>query len=404
MNVLLLQPPPPIADPGDALPIGLASIASYLRKNNINADIIDLGKCDLNKDRIPDIVGIGASTPYAKNAVKLCERIRKIYPDAKIVLGGHHFTALPEEGLPHADAVVKGEGEIAMLDICLNGIKDEIVMGKPLAELDLVPVFTEDILDTIYKGRSARLHVIGSRGCPYSCVFCAEHSEKVRYNSADHFLESLRKISKRYHSDIFISDDLFTVNKERAIEICERIIKEDLNLKLRVFSHVNCFDREVLLVMKRAGVHTVSYGIESGNDDILKLLNKTFTTSQALEVIKKTEETGLKANCLYMVGNIGETKQTIKDTVLFSQKAGSQRWCSFAIPFPGTEFYKRAGEYGTILTKDWDKYTNRHIVYLPEGVSKSYMKKARNCIVPYADDSITARIRNRLGIKRNYRL
>ena len=338
MNVLLVQPAPPFPSFGDALPIGLASIASFLRKENINVRMIDLGKQDIPLDFIPDIVGIGASTPYSKNAVFCSKKVRKLFPHSKIVFGGHHFTAVPEDAFPYADAVVRGDGELAMLDICYNGISERIVNGTPIENLDDIPLPDEDLLYCIYKGRKTRLHIVGARGCPFNCVFCAEHSKVVRYHSVDYFVENLQILAQRYHNNIFISDDIFTLNKVRATEICEKILRMQLDLRLRVFGHINCFDKDLLLLMKQAGVHTVSYGIESGNNNILRLINKKFTVEQASEVIKKTAETGINVNCLYMVGNIGETEETVADTVAFALRASKERWCSFALPFPGSKF------------------------------------------------------------------
>jgi len=397
LNVLLIQPAPKDVSIGDALPIGLASIASFLRKHGINVKLVDLGKQRLTKDFIPEVVGIGASTPYAKNALKTSKKVRKYFPQAKVVMGGHHFSALPDEAFPYADAVIRGEGEMAMLDICREGIKEKIVTGKLIQDLDDIPMFDEDLLDIIYKGRETRLHIVGARGCPFNCVFCSEHTKQIRYHSVDYFVDYLEILAKRYHNNIFISDDVFTVNVERSTRICEEILRRNLDLKLRVFGHITTFNKDLLLIMKKAGVHTVSYGIESGNDVILKLVDKKFTTEKALEVIRKTEEAGLTVNCLYMVGNIGETKETIADTVSFALKASKERWCSIAIPFPGTLFAEVADQYGTVLTKDWNKYTNQNTTYLPRNVTEKYMKQARDTIVGWESLSLLSRVKRKLG-------
>ena len=399
MKVLLIQPAPPFSNFGDSLPLGLACLASYLRKERIDVRMVDLGKQALPGDFVPDIVGIGASTPYFRNAISCSKRAKKLFPRAKIVFGGHHFTARPEDAFPYADAVVKGEGEQAMLDICRGGICERIVSGKPIEELDDIPLPDEDLLDCIYKGRGTRLHIVGARGCPYHCVFCAEHSKVIRYHSVDYFVENLKILARRYHNDIFISDDIFTLNKARAAQICEKIIGLKLDIRLLVFGHIQCFDRDLLLIMKRAGVHTVSYGIESGNNEILKLINKKFTAEEAREVIQKTAEIGIDVNCLYMVGNIGETEKTIDDTVAFAMKASKKRWCSFAIPFPGTEFYSVGRQHGRIASRNWNKYTNQNIVYVPRGLTKRYMRKARDTIVGWPDTSLGARIRRRLRLQ-----
>lgn len=162
--------------------------------------------------------------PYSKNAILSSQNIRKLFPHSKIIFGGHHFTALPEEAFPHADAVVRGEGERAMLEICHNGISDRIITSAPIENLDDIPIPDDDLLDCIYKDRKGRLHVVGARGCPFNCVFCAEHSKHIRYHSVDYFVEYVQILSKRYNNNIMIADDIFTIKKDRSQKICEKII------------------------------------------------------------------------------------------------------------------------------------------------------------------------------------
>jgi len=398
MKVLLLQPAPPSYKFGDSLAIGLIYIASFLRKHDIDARVLDLSKNKIDRSFVPDLVGIGASTPYYKNALSVIPCIRKAFPKAKIVLGGDHVTALPQEGLLHADFVVRGEGELAMLNLCKGlNMGTRIIEGPILDNIDDIPIPGIDLMDCVYKGRKERLHFIGSRGCPFDCVFCGEHTRKIRYNSVSYFMENLKIMSRRYGSNIFITDDVFTLDKNRVFEICEKIIKEDLKVSLEVFGHINCFDESILPVMKRAGIGTISYGIESGNDRVLSLINKKFTAERAREVIIKTSENGLEVKCLYMVGNIGETKETVRDTVEFALKASKKRWCSFALPFPGSVFHDLAGKYGKVLTKDWNTYTNQNIIYIPHGLSRRFMQDSRDKIVGFSDRSVRGKIKTFLG-------
>lgn len=239
-----------------------------------------------------------------------------------------------------------------------------------------------EFFDLLYKGRRVRLHVVGSRGCSFNCTFCAEHSHKIRSHSAKYFVDYLQIVSERYHNNIFISDDIFCVDKERTAEICELIMERKLDLRLRVFGHINLFDSKLFQLMKKAGVETMSYGIESGNNEILKNINKNFTVEKAEKAIEKTKENRFDVNLLYMVGNIGETEKTISDTIAFSRRNDTGfRWCSFAIPFPGTVFYKNAKENGTITITDWDSYNNQTIVYIPNGLTAEFLIKARNAIM-----------------------
>lgn len=380
-KVLLIQPPPPMPNFGNVLSLGLCSIAAFLRGQGIEARVVDLARHSLPEDWVPDIIGIGAATPYARKAIATAKDIRRLFPDARIVFGGHHFSAMPEDAFPHADAVVRGEGELAMLDICQQGIRHRVIKGTPLASIDDIPPFDDELMDALFAGRPGRLNIVGARGCPFSCVFCAEHTKKIRYQSVDRFVDTVERMARRYHNEIFISDDIFTLNKARSTEICEQFIARGLNLRLTVLGHVQCFDEDLLKLLKRAGVHTLSYGIESGNNEILKLINKKFRTEQAAEVIHRTAASGIMVNCLYMVGNIGETEETVADTVAFARTHSDVRWCSYALPFPGTQFHKVADKYGTVLTRDWEMYTNQNVVFIPQGLTEATMRTARDAIV-----------------------
>lgn len=367
---------------GDAFPFGLVSIAMYLRRHKNEVKVIDLMKQKIPENYFPDVIGIGGSTPYVKNAIECCKEMRAKFPKAKIILGGPHFSALPDEGTPYADVVVIGPGEKAFLEICKNGVTTPIVYGEYIDNLDDIPMPEIDLLDLLYKGRVSRLHVVGQRGCPFNCTFCAEHSHKIRSHSTKYFVDYLQIVSEIYHNDIFISDDIFCIDKERTTEICELIIKRKLDLRLNIFGHINLFNPELFQLMKKAGVKKINYGIESGNNEILKSINKHFTIEKAEKVIKETKGMGFNVSLDYMVGNIGETEKTISDTIAFYKRNDTGfQWCSFAIPFPGTVFYKNAKESGIITTTDWDNYNNQTVIYIPNGLTAEFLIKARNAIM-----------------------
>ena len=380
-RVLLLQPPPPSAFFSDSLPLGLTAIASFLRKHGFKTDVLDLGKSPLPEKIRPDIIGIGASTPFFKNSIKLCKEIRRKFPDTLLILGGPHFTACPEDAPSEADAVVVGEGETAMLTICREGIRGKRIEEQRIETLDEIPIEDEDLQDVLYKGRQARLHILGSRGCPFSCAFCAEHSRRIRLHSPEYVVENVKRITSRYHNTVLFGDDIFTLERNWAATICESLLREKVKLKFYANGHVRHFDRELLRLMKKAGLTRLSYGIESGSNQVLKLIKKRFTVEIAEETIARTEEAGIDLNLLYMVGNIGDTESTISDTVKFALHHNTQKWCSYAVPFPGTEFRTKAARYGTILSSDFDNYNNSSINYLPHGVSAEYLQQARNAIL-----------------------
>lgn len=403
-NVLLLYPEPPPTLEGDSLPLGLAAIGSYLRTNGIAVTMVDLNKQTIPEGGKFDLIGIGAASPYFKNSIKLCHRLRKEFPGVPIVLGGSHFSSRPEDGTEYADTVVVGEGELAMLKICKDGITQGIVYGETIDNLDDIPIEPLDLLDAVYKGRDGRLYVMGSRGCPFNCTFCRKDEGRIRNNSVEYLVEKLDLLVKRYHGNIVIADDIFVLNKKRAHSVCDEILRRNIPMKFVAFGHVRHFDRDLLLHMQQAGLSRIAYGIESGNDKVLKTIRKGFTIEQAEETIARTFEAGVEMDLLYMVGNMGDTSATIRDTVRFALKHNTRKWCSCAIPFPGTQFEQEAEKYGTIVSRDYERYTNRYINFLPHGVSAAELEAARNEIMDNRAIKVPLRSRVYGKLKKGIRL
>lgn len=381
MRIILVQPVSSMA--GSTFPTNLASLDSWLISKGFNSELVNLNREKLDTKDNPDIVGIGAYTLCADEAKRLVGYFRKVYPKAKILLGGRHFTYLPEEG-KEADGIVVGEGEYVLENICsgkvrIGDTKGQIFKGEEFQDVEDFHWY-DKTLDKLYLGEEGKnnLPVVGARGCVFNCVFCGEHSKKVRYQSPESFVELLERVSKRFHNRIFIVDDIFAINKKRAYKICDLILKRGLKLKMRIFGHVNSFDVGLYKHMKRAGVEEVCFGIESGNDEILNLIGKNFTTDRAYKVIQDVKQLGLRAHCLYMLGNIGETEETIQDTIQFARKVKSHgKWFSYAIPLPGTQFYKEAFQYGKILKKPWGKFYNTEICFIPFMLTEQRLRELR---------------------------
>jgi radical SAM superfamily enzyme YgiQ (UPF0313 family) len=381
MRILLIQPKSPMA--GSTFPTNLASLDSWLISKGIDSELVNLNREELNLQDNPDIIGIGAYTICADEAKRLVGKFRKVYPKAKVLLGGRHFTYLPEEG-KEADGVVIGDGEYILEDICFNRVtidenKGQIFKGREFQDVENF-YWQDETLDKLYLGEVGKnnLPIVGARGCVFNCVFCGEHSKKIRYQSPESFVELLERILKRFHNRIFIVDDIFAINKKRAEKICDIIIRKDLKLKMRIFGHINSFDVELYKHMQRAGVEEVCFGVESGNNEILKLIGKKFTIDKAYNVIQQVKKIGLRAHCLYMLGNIGETERTMQETIKFARNVKSHgKWFSHAVPLPGTEFYRVANKYGKVLNKPWGKFYNTEVCFVPFGLTEQRLIELR---------------------------
>ena len=411
MKVLLINPKIPDGRPW--LPVGLLCLGSYLRKHGIESRLIDgnFKKLDhdclsrLLSDYEPDIVGIGAMTVQCKDAMRIGTLVRAISSHPKIVFGGVHFTFRPEDGLVSGDIVVVGEGEQAFLEICegrkLSQIKgiiyrddsSKVTRTEPrelMKELDEVPFPAYDLVDVskyddrLITGERA-ISIMTGRGCPYDCSFCASPrfwKRRVRFHSLDYVLKHLNYLVAHYDlKNLRIMDDTFTASRERVLKFCELVETNGLKLNMSCLTNVRNADYEMFKRMKQAGFSIVALGVESGNDTILRMINKGTTRDEARKAVKNARDAGLKAELLFMIGNIGESYDKIMDSIEFAKEinpAGpsdgtAYNWFQFATPFPGSRFYENAHEYGTVVTRDWDRYGHQEPVFVPRDLDSGTM-------------------------------
>jgi radical SAM superfamily enzyme YgiQ (UPF0313 family) len=402
MKILMLNAPTK-EHPALIPPLGICYIASILRKKH-EVKLIDL---DLEKekfDRIgeiiqksnPDVLMVSALTPQIEYAYSIIKTAKKINEKIVAIVGGPHASALPERTLKECkeiDIVVIGEGEYISERICDIISKDKNFLkniekrlkainkicfrkGKKIftneqktefVDVNKIPFPARDLLKfDKYDGwgvkkASPSTHIIASRGCPFNCVYC---SEKVvfgrgnRRRDAKNVVDEIELLKKEYKIKEFaFYDDLFTANKEWVKEICEELIKKRINLPWKLLSRVDTIDLETLQLMKKAGCWMIFYGYESGSDKILKNINKMTTVEQGIKATILTKKVGIKIFAFFMLGNIGETKDTIKKTILYSKKI-SPDYFQFSIvrPDPGSPQYSMYKEEIEKKKTSWKEY------------------------------------------------
>jgi radical SAM superfamily enzyme YgiQ (UPF0313 family) len=378
------------------LPLGIAYIASVLEKSGLPIDIIDMNvqrmdltglKVELGK-REANIVGITSTTPQIRLSWEITKLAKQINPNCKVVLGGVHPTALPEESLstPYVDFVVRGEGEVTFLDLIralggngnLKNVKGlsfktggEIIHNpsRPfISNLDSIPFPARHLFPfpEAYKSpmleRKLFADIMTSRGCPGTCIFCNKSifGHTFRARSPENVVDEIEFLVGKYGvGEIHIADDTFTFDIERAMRICDLIIERKLDIAWSCSNgiRVDCVNRELLRRMKRAGCYRVSFGVESGSDEILKRIGKGITLQQARSACDMANDVGLTTIAFFMLGNYGENSETMERTIAFA-KSLNVDYAQFTIttPFPGTALYKLIEKHGKILTKDWERY------------------------------------------------
>ncbi|MBL7156541.1 MAG: cobalamin-dependent protein [Candidatus Omnitrophica bacterium] len=383
-------------------PLGLLYIASMLKKNDYNVEILDACNfgCSMEeiKNRIialkPDIVGITAMTILAPSAYIIAKEIKKINPSIVTVMGGPHATAMPEEALKEGcmDFVVLGEGEYTMLELCdmsSRGNKNyQAVKGisyktgssitntgtRPFVmNIDRIPFPDYGLLSQMKRynppphwgKRGAFATVITSRGCPYGCMFCSvtrTWGKRYRYRSAENVLKELKLLHEKYSVKyISLRDSVFTLYKQRVIDICKGIIKNKLDIKWNCNAHAKEVNEEVLAWMKKAGCELIQYGIEQGDESMLKKF-KRLDKETIKNAIAITNRAGIKAHGYFMFGMPGETRDTIRATLSFAKNLPLySAGFTTVTPFPGSDLWDYAVKNSLIITKDWSRYSVKNL-------------------------------------------
>jgi radical SAM superfamily enzyme YgiQ (UPF0313 family) len=402
MDLLLINPPREIPQRADFPPIGLAYIASYLKQNGIKAGVLDASSFSWKKlkeavkNRAARIVGVPCWTVERGQSFKTARLVKEVLPKSRLIMGGHHATAFPEHmfKLAGADAVVIGEGEITTLELTrvlldegdigeVKGIayqkNGDVFLTEPresIEDLDSLPVpsHEEFNLDGYLglpesKGRAAA--IITSRGCPHRCIFCSGSKfwrRKWRARSAGSVLDEIEWLYKDFRVGYFLFfDDNFTVNKERAIEICKGIIERNLYIKWVAESHVSHISKELLKWMKKSGCYRIDFGVESGSPRILKNIKKGQNVERIEEAFRLAHEAGIKPRAYLMVGNPGEDETTIRETAELMKKIKPYDTLSAQILWvlPDTENYEMAKSKG-IITDDYWLANNSMMYYTVE--------------------------------------
>lgn len=393
MKVLLVNPPYKEST-YTSPPLGLAYIAAVLRDSGHEPRILDcpalgLGYGDIEKavrEFQPGLVGITAMTPVIKEAIESAKAVKSA-SDVPIVLGGPHASIMPWETLKNVkwiDFIARGEGEIIIRDLVdslqsgedgrgVRGLSyrrgKKIFHNKdmPLIEnLDMLPFPARDLLP-MGKYRQHIGHpnsfatMVTTRGCPYSCSFCtkAVFGSLYRARSPENMVGEMEEIIEKYGvKEIVFYDDTFTVNRDRVMEFCKLLMERGIRVKWKCEARVNLVDQELLSAMAKAGCYIIAYGVESGNPELLKAINKGFTREQVVRAFRMTRNVGIETLGYFMIGIPGETRETIRQTLDFAMELDPD-YAQFAIatPYPRTELYAQAKKKCLLEKTDWESYS-----------------------------------------------
>jgi radical SAM superfamily enzyme YgiQ (UPF0313 family) len=395
-------------------PLGLASIAAYLGRNSIDATIVDCyAKPDsdaLIKDHLnnakPAFIGLSCSTANFLDGIRIANMAKNFLPEIMVVFGGHHVSALKEkivETFPVIDFAVVGEGEEVMANLAENrGENASQIKGLVYKDREGIARFTGyrptiDNLDVLpfpayeklsgYPG-AYRLPIFNypttpnsscssSRGCPYRCSYCdrSVFPNGFRYNSAGYLYEHLRYLKTRFgirHVNFY--DDHFTLNKKRVQDFITMMIDRPLNMTFNCAARAEHIDFDLLQQMKAAGCWMISLGIENGDEQLLAQHRNNVNLDMVAEKIHLIKKAGIRAKGLMMMGLPGETEESVKKSIRYIMSLPVDEInVSKFVPFPGSQLYERAAEYGT-FDEDWAKMDCMHFQFVPKGITKEELE------------------------------
>lgn len=398
--------------------LGLAYIAGVLEKHGHKVRIIEGMAEIITCEEIGeisgsfDIVGITSITFLALLAHGVAKEVKARNRNIPVVMGGPHASVVPEDVLSdeNIDYVVLGEGEDTFLELVEaldNNIDPEGIKGigyrkngkvlltelRPIENnLDEIPLPARHLLPMhLYRSSEVRakrhpaLHMMSSRGCPYNCSFCSNrimHRCKLRLHSPERVVEEMSILVKDFGAkEIHFWDDCFVFDEDRVYKICALLRKKGLKIPWDCEATITKVNSQLLKEMQRSGCFGVSYGIETGNEERFKKMNKGWLNREKVrQVIKWTKEAGLRARGYFMFGFTGETPEEMEETIRFAKELPLDfATFSLLVPLPGTEDYERARKEGQFDPYYWKHRLLSEIsfplepLYVPAGISKEQL-------------------------------
>jgi len=349
-----------------AIPIGLYYIGALLKDNQYDVEILNWYNINKTPERIgetllnrkPDVIGVSIVHANRWGGIEIARLAKRILPDAKIVFGGVGTTFLWEHLLrhfPEIDYAVLGEGEYSFLNLirCMEKETfEEIKTIKGIAFRRGQTIIKTDNAETIRDIDQLPMpskyfefqYVMSSRGCPSNCTFCGSPKlwgRKVRFHSAGYFAEQLEQLYLKGITHFFVSDDTFTIKKDRVIEICKKIMEKELKITWFALSRVNHVDEEMLYWMRKAGCIQISYGVESGSEKIREIMNKNIKTEDIRRAFALTGRYGIVARAYFIYGAQGESWETIQESIDLIHQIKPLIVIFYPLAlFPGTGMYE----------------------------------------------------------------
>lgn len=391
--------------------LGMGYISSYLKSHGITTSVIDGLNLGLTNEEIArrcegaDIVGINCLSDYFPKVVELATLLKA--KNKKVVIGGPHASVLPKETLvaTGADCVVVGEGEETMLEIAENLRDGRPLSGIPgavtreasgltkrpyIKDLDSLPFPDWESMDPkTYKKaphggfvkKFPVAPITSTRGCPYECTFCASPEiwgRRIRYRSPKNVVDEIEYLVKEFGvKEIHFEDDNLTLKRAHVEGICELILERKLKVSWATPNgiRVDTINQKLLKLMKRSGCYFIAFGIESGNESILRKIKKETDLATITYAVHEAKKAGLMTQGFFIFGLPGETETTIQNSIDYAKSIPLDKAQFLLLDvLPGSELWNDLRSKS--LNTDSSRRSYQEVTWVPEGVTKELLEKA----------------------------
>lgn len=371
-------------------PLSLLSIAQFLlARSDHEVRILDAQLDSLDQDAVeaavseyaPDVVGITCFTVQLVDVHQTIHSCKKAGV-SRVVLGGPHINDFPQEsvGLPDVDAVVKGEGQKAMLDLIDVWSRGEVARGIPgvIADagdpvpeedvyfsnnLDDYPVIDRTLIDyqryyDVMGEGGIFTTMISSRGCPYRCTFCNTPRHRYRVMTPPRVCDEIAACIDLGIREIYFVDDTFNITNKRVHDLCDEILARGLQFSWTVRFRVKGVDRALLEKMKSAGCKRIQFGVEQGTEEGLLRLKKDVTQREIESAFQLCREVGINTVAYFMIGTPTErNRDDVIETIDYSIRLKPDFvMYNIMTPFPGTTLYDEGLRDGVLDIEPWIEF------------------------------------------------